>query len=137
MKTLSIRQPWAGCIVGHDKRIENRTRQTKYRGPVLVHAGKECSAEDIDYIETAYGIQCRGDHFRTGGVVGVMEITDCKEMVTADMTNRWAAGPWLWRIGQVASLPYFACNGALGFFDIDYPNIDALPDWAHSLFNGA
>ena len=38
MKALSIRQPWAWLIVHGSKRVENRSRRTHYRGPVLIHA---------------------------------------------------------------------------------------------------
>ncbi|WP_245839042.1 ASCH domain-containing protein [Yersinia kristensenii] len=38
MKALSIRQPWAWLIVNGYKDIENRTWNTKCRGPVLIHA---------------------------------------------------------------------------------------------------
>jgi hypothetical protein len=39
MKTLTIRQPWADAIVHGEKRTENRTWTTKYRGTLLIHAG--------------------------------------------------------------------------------------------------
>lgn len=32
MKALSIQQPWAWAIVKRDKRVENRTWPTTYRG---------------------------------------------------------------------------------------------------------
>jgi hypothetical protein len=41
MKVLSIRQPWAFLIVNGHKNIENRDWLTAYRGPVLIHAGKQ------------------------------------------------------------------------------------------------
>lgn len=39
MKALTVRQPWASLIALGVKRIETRTRQTKYRGPLAIHAG--------------------------------------------------------------------------------------------------
>lgn len=38
MKWLSVRQPWASLIACGLKDIENRTRSTSYRGPVMIHA---------------------------------------------------------------------------------------------------
>lgn len=35
---LTVRQPWAWCIE-HGKPVENRTWQTRYRGPLAIHAG--------------------------------------------------------------------------------------------------
>jgi ASCH domain len=40
VKALSLRQPWAWAILHAGKRIENRRWNTKYRGPVLLHAAK-------------------------------------------------------------------------------------------------
>jgi len=40
MKAILIRQPWAWLIVHGYKDVENRTWSTKYRGPILIHAGK-------------------------------------------------------------------------------------------------
>jgi hypothetical protein len=38
MKVLSIMQPWASLVVMGQKRIETRSWNTKYRGPLLIHA---------------------------------------------------------------------------------------------------
>ncbi|MEU6990300.1 ASCH domain-containing protein [Streptomyces sp. NPDC046465] len=39
MKALTIKQPWADAIAHSTKRTENRTWTTRYRGPILIHAG--------------------------------------------------------------------------------------------------
>jgi hypothetical protein len=41
MKALSIKQPWAWLIVSGHKDIENRNCPTRFRGRLLVHAGKK------------------------------------------------------------------------------------------------
>lgn len=50
MKCLSVRPPWAWCIVNLPgalaKRVENRTWQTKYRGPLLIHSSGTLTRED-------------------------------------------------------------------------------------------
>jgi hypothetical protein len=46
-KALSIRQPWAHLIVAGIKQIENRTWTTRYRGPLLIHAGQLWHDETI------------------------------------------------------------------------------------------
>lgn len=40
MKALTIRQPWATLIACGAKTIETRGWSTRYRGPLLIHAGK-------------------------------------------------------------------------------------------------
>ena len=42
-KCLTVQQPWAWCIVHGPKRIENRSWQSHYRGPLLIHAGQSQS----------------------------------------------------------------------------------------------
>lgn len=38
MKVLSLLQPWASLVVLGHKEIETRSWNTKYRGPLLIHA---------------------------------------------------------------------------------------------------
>lgn len=40
MKAITIKQPWASLIANGYKEYEFRTWNTKYRGPILIHAGK-------------------------------------------------------------------------------------------------
>lgn len=39
MKAITVRQPWAWAIATGAKTVENRTRGTRYRGPLAIHAG--------------------------------------------------------------------------------------------------
>ena len=47
MKVLTIKQPWATLIMQRYKRFEFRSWQTKYRGDLLIHAGKGIDKEAI------------------------------------------------------------------------------------------
>ncbi len=40
MKALTICQPYAELIMRGVKRVENRTWATRYKGALLIHAGK-------------------------------------------------------------------------------------------------
>ncbi len=40
MKTLTLTQPWASLVACGAKRIETRSWQTAYRGPLAIHAAK-------------------------------------------------------------------------------------------------
>lgn len=40
MKAITILQPWASLIACGAKVIETRSWETKYRGPIAIHAGK-------------------------------------------------------------------------------------------------
>ncbi len=50
MKALSIKQPWAAAIATGLKTIETRTWKTKYRGPILIVAGRSCDKVMMDYV---------------------------------------------------------------------------------------
>jgi len=39
IRALTVRQPWAHMIAHCGKTVENRGRQTRYRGQVAIHAG--------------------------------------------------------------------------------------------------
>jgi hypothetical protein len=54
-KALSIRPPWAWAIAHARKRVENRGRRTKYRGPVAIHASKRLTESDIRHLEVVLG----------------------------------------------------------------------------------
>ena len=47
MKVLTIKQPWATLIMQGNKRFEFRSWQTKYRGELLIHAGKGIDKEAV------------------------------------------------------------------------------------------
>ncbi|HUT89491.1 MAG TPA: hypothetical protein VMY37_08345 [Thermoguttaceae bacterium] len=77
MKALTICQPYASLIVGwkgidprYLKRVENRTRYTAYRGPLLIHAGK-----DRKWLKTWDGPVPEDMPF--GALLGITDLTNC------------------------------------------------------------
>ena len=48
MKVLTIKQPWATLIAKGYKEYEFRTWNTKYRGELLIHAGKGVDKEAVE-----------------------------------------------------------------------------------------
>ena len=113
---LSIKQPWAWLILHAGKDIENRTWRTRYRGPLLIHAGKS--------IDAAYRREdCDGMDF--GGIVGVVDLLDCVEA----SDSRWFTGPVGWVLGNPRDLPFLASRGRQGLWR---PNIaNWAQGWAH------
>lgn len=116
-------QPWAALIVHGVKDVENRSWPTRFRGPVLIHAGKkpdEFATDDIESeqppvtggpLELPDGIT-----FPLGGIVGVAEIYDC---VSASRSP-WFVGQHGFLIRNARPLPFRPCRGQLGFFTPDY-----------------
>lgn len=115
VRVLSVRQPWAWAIVTGQKRIENRTWRTAYRGPLLIHAGVS---------HAALGHYGKGEPPPTrltfGAVIGRVELVDCvplAELPSGFKGDRHAEGPWCWLLANPVELATpFACPGAVGLF---------------------
>ncbi len=121
MKALSIRQPWAALIVNGHKDIENRDWRTHFRGLVLIHAGLKTDAAALaDVREGIHPVS--GDiapfdfdwNVLTGGIVGEAEIVDC----VSDSSSPWFVGRYGFVLRNARLLPFMACKGALGLFEV-------------------
>lgn len=100
---LSIRQPWCHHILHDGKDVENRDWPTRFRGPVLIHAGKSFDGRPETEVEKG---------MPRGGIVGVMEIVDCVN----DWPSQWFFGHYGFVIRNARALPFVPCRGMLGFF---------------------
>ena len=75
MKVLTIKQPWATLIMQKDKRFEFRSWQTKYRGDLLIHAGKGIDKEAMKRLEKYIP-----SDMPTGKILGKVTLVDCIKM---------------------------------------------------------
>lgn len=72
MKVLTIKQPWATLIIQGDKRFEFRSWQTKYRGELLIHAGKGIDKEAVKRLE-----KYLPNELPFGKILGKVRLVDC------------------------------------------------------------
>ena len=72
MKVLTIKQPWATLIMQGDKRFEFRSWQTKYRGELLIHAGKGIDKEAVKRLAN-----CLPKELPQGKILGKVTLVDC------------------------------------------------------------
>jgi hypothetical protein len=118
MKAISIRQPWAWLIVHGYKDVENRTWATKYRGPILIHAGKTLDPEFDEVCEVLreeLGIEVPPrKELRRGGVVGRARVVDC----VTEYDSEFFVGPYGFVLEDAEVLPFEPCRGRLGIFDL-------------------
>lgn len=119
---LSIRQPWAHLVVEGIKHVENRERRSRYVGPLLIHAGKQPDLESVRWVNfTLIGLGRDAlppvESLPRGGVVGRVDMTGC--VVAHD--SPWFFGPFGYLFARAQPLPFYACNGRLGFFEIELP----------------
>ena len=75
MKVLTIKQPWATLIMQGDKRFEFRSWQTKYRGELLIHAGKGVDKEAVKRLE-----KYLPKDLPLGKILGKVTLVDCIRM---------------------------------------------------------
>ena len=75
MKVLTIKQPWATLIMQGDKRFEFRSWQTKYRGDLLIHAGKGIDKEAMKRLA-----KYLPNEIPLGKILGKVTLVDCIRM---------------------------------------------------------
>ena len=75
MKALTIKQPWATLIMQGDKRFEFRSWQTKYRGELLIHAGKGIDTEAVKRLKKYIP-----EDMPLGKIIGQVKLVDCIKM---------------------------------------------------------
>lgn len=136
MKALSIRAPWWWWILYGGKDIENRTRRTHYRGPILLHASSWWSLPQVRADNNAATDMARHNgkafqllhesdfnHVRAlgGHIVAAAEIVDCLEPT---LYGNAASSPWHmpgqygWKLANVRPVNNpMPCKGALGLFE--------------------
>lgn len=116
MKALSIRQPWAWAIL-HGKPVENRNWETKFRGPIFIHASKAFDNAGYEWLwqhRSLLEAEILHPHdFPKGGIVGKTEIVDC----VTDYPSQFFFGPFGFVLKNTVETRFFECRGQLSFFD--------------------
>jgi ASCH domain len=115
---LSVKQPWAWAIVAGYKDVENRSRRTNFRGPLLIHAGAELDAAGFQFLWEAGFYKALPPDLPLGGLVGMVDVVDC----TRSFESEWAfPGYWHWVFGKPREFKnVLPCPGHLGMF---YPEV--------------
>lgn len=132
-KVLTVCQPYAHLLaITRDKRVENRTWETPYRGPIYIHAGKSQDWLNLDptgKFDASYNIPLERMAF--GAVIGYGRLIDCihiDRVRQADIREKypWLAehehtnGPWCWVFADnMQSIGPWPWRGAQGLRDID------------------
>jgi hypothetical protein len=127
MKALTICQPYAHLIAIGEKRVENRTWATAYRGPLAIHAGKSRKWLELGDVEEYPDMQF-------GSVVAVARLASCVPFAAVNrgalpafkwlVADKYASGPWCWILEDVRRLGNpIPATGRQGLFNIEIPEI--------------
>ena len=74
MKVITIKQPFASMIAAGIKEYEFRTWKTKYRGEILIHAGKGIDKKAMKKFE-GYGLD-----YPSGCIIAKAVLSECIEV---------------------------------------------------------
>lgn len=61
IKALTLYQPWATLIAIGAKKIETRSWDTKYRGPLAIHASKNEKFMKLSFLDPFFKVLKSGD----------------------------------------------------------------------------
>ena len=116
VKALSVRQPWAHCLVHGLKRVENRSWRTRFRGHVLIHASQKFDKQGLEWVQSQGLLEgMTKSDFKTGGIVGEMTITDC----VTEMDSMWFSGKYGFVVKDAKPLAFTPLKGKLSFFNVE------------------
>ena len=128
MKVITIKQPFATLIAEGLKEYEFRTWKTKYRGDILIHAGKGIDKKAMKRYENLnldYPIGC---------IIAKATITDCividesarkmlkqkNPLVYSSVIKHTEWNGYGFKLENVEKIKPIPVNGKLSLWDYDY-----------------
>ena len=127
MKVITIKQPWATLIAEGLKEYEFRTWNTKYRGDILIHAGKGIDKKALERFKH-YNLE-----YPTGCIIAKAKLTDSvsvddnfvKRMGSINhlvykeiIENDWKG--YAFKLEKVQKIKPIYINGKLSLWNFDY-----------------
>ena len=127
MKVITIKQPWATLIAKGYKEYEFRTWKTKYRGDILIHAGKGIDKEAMNRFNDL------NLDYPKGCIIAKAKITDCiyvddnfrKKVIPKNPNvykglNKAEWKGYGFKIEEVEEIKPIETNGKLSLWEYDY-----------------
>ena len=129
MKVITIKQPFATLIAEGLKEYEFRTWRTKYRGDILIHAGKGIDKKAMERYKHL------NLEYPSGKIIAKATITDCvyvddklkEELRKKDPLVYYGIlqKDSIWdgygfKLEKIKKVPHVEVNGKLSLWDYDY-----------------
>jgi hypothetical protein len=141
MKVISLLQPWASLVVSGHKKIETRSWNTKYRGPLLIHASKKSDGFNRQlYYQWREGFRLNTpawEELPFGAIIGQVNLVDTEtsENIAANLPKSiyWGVDKELafgdysfnrygWYLSNPVQFPaIIPAKGQLGIWEYDLP----------------
>lgn len=134
---LTVRQPFATRIIMGLKSIENRTRQSQFRGRLGIHAGIAVW-HDLTDAEAAVAMALpRAAVLGTVNMVGCHQSGDGCAALDCITRGGWASSPWHWEFKNAREFvtPIRHVRGQLGVWEAG-PSVEHLMSIAEVVDNG-
>ena len=128
MKVITIKQPWATLIAEGLKEYEFRTWNTKYRGDILIHAGKGIDKEAMERFKE-YNLE-----YPNGCIIAKAKITDSiyvddefvkkvgptNPLVYKSIIEKTTGDEYGFKLENIEKIEPIYINGKLSLWDYDY-----------------
>ena len=128
MKVLTIKQPYASLIAEGLKEYEFRTWKTKYRGEILIHAGKSVDKKAMEKFKD-FNLG-----YPSGCIIAKVNLTDCipidndarnmlkekKSIIYEHIINNSDYKGYGFKLENVKKIKPIPINGKLSFWEYDY-----------------
>lgn len=129
MKVLTVRQPYASLIVDGIKDVENRSRNTNFRGRVLIHASLKPDKVNFEIdgqvsskeIQMSAALNHAEENDLFGCIIGSVEIVGCLNLNRngKESKSEWAhSGKYHWILRNPIKFEHpVYVKGKLGFWN--------------------
>lgn len=125
MKVITVKQPWATLIAEGYKEYEFRTWKTKYRGEILIHAGKGIDKDAMkkyEHLNLEYPAGCiiakvnLKDCIEINDEVRIM-LKDKNPLVYSNIIKRTEWKGYGFKLENVEKVEHVYINGKLSLWD--------------------
>lgn len=128
MKVITIKQPFASLIAAGIKCYEFRTWKTKYRGEILIHAGKGINKKAMEKYKD-YNLD-----YPSSAIIAKANLTDCifiddnaramlkkeNDVIYSSVINDKEWVGYGFKLEDVKRIDEIPINGKLSLWDYDY-----------------
>ena len=128
MKVITIKQPWATLIAEGLKEYEFRTWNTKYRGDILIHAGKSIDKKAMERFKD-YNLE-----YPLGCIIAKASLTDSiyvddifvkkvfpsNHLVYKGIVDKGNQKTYGFKLEKVSKIKPIYINGKLSLWEYDY-----------------